>query len=71
MSYVQEIIQAINVQLASMETVNYIGNNNKQGMYSNTYNPGWRNHPNFSWSNNKGQMSAPRQYNPPGFQNQN
>ncbi|CAA0836839.1 Unknown protein, partial [Striga hermonthica] len=20
--------------------------------YSNTYNPGWRNHPNFSWSNN-------------------
>ena len=20
--------------------------------YSNTYNPGWRNHPNYSWSNN-------------------
>ncbi|PIN10844.1 DNA-directed DNA polymerase [Handroanthus impetiginosus] len=28
--------------------------------YSNTYNPGWRQHPNFSWSNNQGQGSAPR-----------
>ncbi|GAA0184944.1 hypothetical protein LIER_32232 [Lithospermum erythrorhizon] len=23
--------------------------------YSNTYNPGWKNHPNFSWKNNEGQ----------------
>jgi len=27
----------------------YPPNNN---LYSNTYNPGWRNHPNFRWSNN-------------------
>ena len=34
--------------------------------YSNTYNPGWRNYPNFSWSNNIGNM--PRQQGPLGFQ---
>ncbi|KAL0319584.1 UNVERIFIED_CONTAM: hypothetical protein Sradi_5219900 [Sesamum radiatum] len=26
--------------------------------YSNTYNPGWRSHPNFSWSNNQQQGPA-------------
>ena len=26
--------------------------------FSNTYNPGWRNHPNFSWSNNNNQNSG-------------
>jgi hypothetical protein len=25
----------------------------KNNPYSNTYNPGWRNHPNFSWSSNQ------------------
>ncbi|XP_062104039.1 uncharacterized protein LOC133815188 [Humulus lupulus] len=25
--------------------------------FSNTYNPGWRNHPNFSWRKNQGQQS--------------
>ncbi|XP_038687522.1 uncharacterized protein LOC119986903 [Tripterygium wilfordii] len=25
--------------------------------YSNTYNPGWRDHPNFSWKNQQGQFS--------------
>lgn len=24
----------------------------KHNMYSNTYNPGWKDHPNFRWSNN-------------------
>ncbi|CAL8089126.1 unnamed protein product [Prunus armeniaca] len=24
-------------------------------LYSNTYNPGWRNHPNFRWNNNPNQ----------------
>ncbi|XP_062102905.1 uncharacterized protein LOC133813888 [Humulus lupulus] len=28
-----------------------------QNPLSNTYNPGWRNHPNFSWRNNQGQQS--------------
>jgi hypothetical protein len=36
------------------EQANYVGQNNyppKNNPYSNTYNAGWRNHPNFSWSN--------------------
>lgn len=51
------------------ETVNYVKNFNRQGNnpYSNTYNRGWRNHPNFTWSNNSGQKNNP----PPGFQQQN
>lgn len=35
--------------------------------YSNTYNPGWRNHPNFSYKNNNA-LFAPSQP-PPSFQN--
>jgi hypothetical protein len=38
------------------EQANYVGQNNyppKNNPCSNTYNPGWRNHPNFSWSNNQ------------------
>jgi hypothetical protein len=30
--------------------------------YSNTYNPGWRNHPNFSWKNLTSRNSAPGQH---------
>ncbi|XP_017221442.2 uncharacterized protein LOC108198185 [Daucus carota subsp. sativus] len=33
------------------ESVFYMGNQNKGGPYSNTYNQSWRQHPNFSWSN--------------------
>ncbi|XP_062075741.1 uncharacterized protein LOC133779856 [Humulus lupulus] len=29
----------------------YMGNQNKNDPYSNSYNPSWRQHPNFSWSN--------------------
>ena len=38
--------------------------------YSNTYNPGWRNHPNFSYRNNNPMPSNPSQSQPqpPGFQ---
>ena len=35
-------------------SVNYVGNFNRQPQnnpYSNTYNPGWKQHRNFSWSN--------------------
>ena len=48
------------------ETANYIGNffrPQQNNPYSNTYNQGWRQHPNFSWSN---QNAA--QQPPPGFQ---
>ncbi|XP_062104022.1 uncharacterized protein LOC133815169 [Humulus lupulus] len=32
-------------------TVCYMGNQNRNSPYSNSYNPSWRQHPNFSWSN--------------------
>jgi len=38
------------------EQANYVGQNNyppKNNPYSHTYNAGWRNHLNFSWSNNQ------------------
>ncbi|CAN0898822.1 Retrovirus-related Pol polyprotein from transposon 17.6 [Linum grandiflorum] len=51
---------------SNVEQVNYMGNRppNQAGAYSNTYNPGWRNHPNFSWSNNNQNVNRP----PPGFE---
>ncbi|KAL5549463.1 hypothetical protein UlMin_004694 [Ulmus minor] len=69
-------------------SVNYVGNYNQgnynsgsynrgNNPYSNTYNPGWRQHPNFSWSNQTGQSSNnpnrpinPNVTAPPGFQQQ-
>ncbi|KAK9018939.1 hypothetical protein V6N11_033984 [Hibiscus sabdariffa] len=45
-----------------------VGNYNKNVM-SNTYNPAWRNHPNFSWKNQNNALN-PQQPNPTGFQNQ-
>lgn len=37
------------------ETANYIGNynRNQNNPYSNTYNPVWRNQPNFVWGKNQ------------------
>ena len=57
------------------ESVCYVGNMNRNNNpCSNTYNPGWRQHPNFSWSNQgAGQGSNPapqRPQFPPGFQQQ-
>ncbi|KAF7801222.1 uncharacterized protein G2W53_044502 [Senna tora] len=52
-----------------LESVQYLANRNANNPYSNTYNPGWRNHPNFSWSQNQGAgpSSSSRPNNPPGF----
>ncbi|XP_017970470.1 PREDICTED: uncharacterized protein LOC108660713 [Theobroma cacao] len=52
-------------------SVQFVGNFNKQqnNPYSNTYNPGWRNHPNFSWNNNTGPSNSNPNV-PPGFQQQ-
>ncbi|KAG9458324.1 hypothetical protein H6P81_002832 [Aristolochia fimbriata] len=44
------------------EQTNFVGNSRRMDPYSNTYNPGWKNHPNFSWNN----ANQARQ-NPPGF----
>ncbi|KAL5573835.1 hypothetical protein UlMin_023432 [Ulmus minor] len=59
------------------ESVCYVGNMNRNNNpFSNTYNPGWRQHPNFSWSNQgagQGSNSAPQRpppQFPPGFQQQ-
>ncbi|XP_063946069.1 uncharacterized protein LOC108212402 [Daucus carota subsp. sativus] len=56
------------------ESVFYMGNQNKGGPYSNTYNQSWRQHPNFSWSNqgaNFGTSNGNVKSNyPPGFSQQ-
>ncbi|KAK9005895.1 hypothetical protein V6N11_043314 [Hibiscus sabdariffa] len=51
-----------------MESGCYVGNYNRNTM-SNTYNPAWRNHPNFSWKNQNNTLN-PQQPNQMGFQNQ-
>ncbi|XP_038978816.1 uncharacterized protein LOC120109139 [Phoenix dactylifera] len=52
--------------------VQFVSNYNRQQQqnnpYSNTYNPGWRNHPNFSWKDQGNQGSSSRPLHPPGFQ---
>ncbi|KAK1369622.1 hypothetical protein POM88_035714 [Heracleum sosnowskyi] len=55
---------------AQSNTVNYVGNSSNQqnNPYSNTYNPGWRNHPNFSWNNNARPNMLYKPNAPPGFQ---
>ena len=52
--------------LSNPPSIFYVGNQASQGNpknnpFSNTYNPGWRNHPNFSW---KGQGSYNQQMPP-------
>ncbi|CAL1381258.1 unnamed protein product [Linum trigynum] len=53
--------QAIKEASIPEEQVNFVANARGNNPYSNTYNPGWRNHPNFAWSSS----TNPR---PPGFQ---
>ena len=55
----------------SIEQLNALNNfqRNQGNPYSNTYNPGWRNHPNFSWSNQGGVQNTNQGFKrpPPGF----
>ena len=45
---------------AKVEQVDFVGTESQpNNPYSNTYNPGWRDHPNFGWKNNNNA--------PPGF----
>src|SRR5262249_16080952 len=58
--------QAGNPFAQPMEQVDYAGNFQRpqqNNPYSNTYNPGWRNHPNFSWSNQQNPRPPPPGYN--------
>jgi hypothetical protein len=48
--------------LAGLDQVNYAQGN----PYSSNYNPGWKNHPNFSYKNNNAFFPPTEQ--PPGFQ---
>ncbi|KAG9444739.1 hypothetical protein H6P81_016079 [Aristolochia fimbriata] len=62
-------MQAVN----SLDQANYVSNFRRSNdPYSNTYNPGWRSHPNFSWSNNNQQSNTQQPHAqtrpPPGFQ---
>ncbi|KAG9458322.1 hypothetical protein H6P81_002830 [Aristolochia fimbriata] len=55
------------------EFIEEMTSNMSNDPFSNTYNPGWRSHPNFSWSNNKNQQPSTQQLNaqtrpPPTFQ---
>ncbi|XP_015933163.1 uncharacterized protein LOC107459445 [Arachis duranensis] len=57
------------------EEANYFGNSSRQvhDPYSKTYNPGWRNHPNFGWENqqNQGQNHKPHNSNQYTYQQSN
>ena len=52
-------------QVNAMQNFNSRPQNNP---YSNTYNPSWRNHPNFSYRNNNPTPPSVPQPQPPGFQ---
>nr|XP_009614459.1 uncharacterized protein LOC104107376 [Nicotiana tomentosiformis] len=58
-----------NLSLANLESVYFVGNANRgqANKYGNTYNPNWRNHPNFFWGGNQG---AQNQYRPQAPQQQ-
>ena len=47
--------------MSANEDVNYIqgGFNQRVGLNPNSYNPQWRNHPGFSWSNPSSQLNPP------------
>jgi hypothetical protein len=62
------------IVFTEMEQVNAFNNFQKpsNGTYSETYNPGWRNHPNFSWkqnqpTTNQGGVPHAQNHYPPGF----
>ncbi len=72
-------LECNNFNKSSTEQMNYVnngGNFNQRQLnnpYSNTFNPGWRNYSNFSWSNSQNQpMNKQQGYRPLaplGFQN--
>ncbi|XP_073019313.1 uncharacterized protein [Primulina eburnea] len=54
------------IQCFGGDSVNYLGNQGRQqnNPYSFSYNPGWRNHPNFGWRHSENAV-MPLQFNPP------
>ena len=56
---------------ATLEQVNYANIFNKRPIndpFSNTFNPGWRNHPNLSYKSNQPLIDPNTSRQPPGFQ---
>jgi hypothetical protein len=54
---------AANFSNVSNEQVNAAFSHPGNDPYSNTYNPGWKNHPNFSWKAQAASNSVPEVYN--------
>ncbi|XP_075523969.1 uncharacterized protein LOC142556393 [Primulina tabacum] len=54
------------IQCFGGDSVNYVGNQGRQqyNPYSFSYNPGWRNHPNFRWRQSENTVEQPY-FNPP------
>ncbi|KAL9148479.1 hypothetical protein ABFS82_12G043800 [Erythranthe guttata] len=63
-------VQVPDQRVDEMESINYVHETNRRqrNPYSNTYNPGWKDHPNFGWGGNQqGQRQAPPQGQPPNY----
>ncbi|XP_050915853.1 uncharacterized protein LOC127130946 [Lathyrus oleraceus] len=58
------VCQMILVGGSPQENANFVNKNQQNNPYLNTYNPGWRDHPNFSYRNNNLQQAT----EPRGFQ---
>ena len=57
--------EEVTIEGGDWEEANYVGNQQRQSYdpHSNTYNPGWRNHPNFGWGNQQTQPQNHKPYN--------
>ncbi|CAL1390817.1 unnamed protein product [Linum trigynum] len=64
--HIVEDCQAMKESTTPQEQVNFINNVRRNDPYSNTYNEGWRQHPNFSWGGANSRPPVPQ--GPPGFQ---
>src|ERR1051325_10156555 len=56
--------------VATQEQVEQIHMLRQNNPYANTYNPGWKNHPNFSWKDQQGNVQKPVQGQQPYQQSQ-
>ncbi|CAA0834990.1 Unknown protein, partial [Striga hermonthica] len=52
--------QDLGEQYADVNALQGYQNRQPNDPFSNTYNPGWRNHPHFSWSNKNNTLQPPR-----------
>jgi hypothetical protein len=59
----------LGIQESDLDQMNALNNFDRpqNDPYSNTYNPGWKNHPNFSYKNNQNIVPQQNNQNPPAF----